>query len=244
MPTILEALSQLDPQNDDHWTANGSPRMDAIEELIGDSSVTRADVTNAAPEFSREVALAAAAAAPEGEPDPAPEGEGEGEPDPAPEGEGEPDPAPEGEGSGDDEPESEPTSEPEAPASEPEIQASREELEAEREKLTKDMLEAQGAQKEAKKIADDLANQVNNLNRKLDMMNKADPNHGTAGIRAYLKQQNINRMARAAGLTKFIKETGVHPKDVAGATDPKAPIDRAMNARKPARGSVRPNRNG
>jgi len=126
------------------------------------------------------------------------------------------------------------------PSSTPKVKATREELEAKREIVTKDMLEAQSAQEEAKKVADSLANQVNDLNRQLDKLNKADPNHGTAGIRAYLAQQNKNRLARAEGLTRFVEVTGVHPADAAKATNPKAPIDQALSSRKSPRGSTRP----
>lgn len=49
---INEALSQLDPTNDDHWTNDGLPRLDAVSELTG-SQVKRAEVTNANPTFSR-----------------------------------------------------------------------------------------------------------------------------------------------------------------------------------------------
>lgn len=49
---ILEALSQLDTDNNDHWTADGAPRMDVVEQILGEN-VSRADVTKAAPKFSR-----------------------------------------------------------------------------------------------------------------------------------------------------------------------------------------------
>lgn len=55
---ILEALSQLDPLNDDHWTSDGAPRMDAVEHIVGDRSITRKDIVNAAPDFNREKASA------------------------------------------------------------------------------------------------------------------------------------------------------------------------------------------
>jgi len=44
---ILEALKALDPKNDDHWTADGLPRLDVVK------AGTRAVVTKAAPNFSR-----------------------------------------------------------------------------------------------------------------------------------------------------------------------------------------------
>ena len=52
---ILEAVRSLDPNNDEHWTADGLPRLDAVENLLG-SDVNRKAVTNAAPDYSRSVA--------------------------------------------------------------------------------------------------------------------------------------------------------------------------------------------
>jgi len=49
---ILAAVTQLDPANDEHWTADGQPRLDAVENLLG-SDTSRKAVTNAAPEFTR-----------------------------------------------------------------------------------------------------------------------------------------------------------------------------------------------
>jgi hypothetical protein len=50
---IREALSQLDTLNDDHWTSDGSPKIDAVKELLG-HPVTRQEIINMAPHFSRE----------------------------------------------------------------------------------------------------------------------------------------------------------------------------------------------
>jgi len=52
---IAEAISILDHNDDELWTADGLPRMDVIENLIGDASIIRKDVTDADPEFCREV---------------------------------------------------------------------------------------------------------------------------------------------------------------------------------------------
>jgi len=50
---IREALSQLDGMDDAHWTADGAPATSAVSDLVG-SKVTRAQITDAAPKFSRE----------------------------------------------------------------------------------------------------------------------------------------------------------------------------------------------
>ena len=50
---IREALALLDPSDDSHWTGQGLPAMDVVRELVGEP-VTRGQVKEAAPEFSRE----------------------------------------------------------------------------------------------------------------------------------------------------------------------------------------------
>ena len=50
---IASAVESLDPDNDEHWTQPGLPRVDAVEQIMGDSSVTRQEITAVAPEFYR-----------------------------------------------------------------------------------------------------------------------------------------------------------------------------------------------
>lgn len=52
--TLLAALASLDVQNDAHWTADGSPRLETVRALAADASVSREAVTSAAPQFCRE----------------------------------------------------------------------------------------------------------------------------------------------------------------------------------------------
>lgn len=49
---ILEALLALDPDNEDHWTADGLPKVDIISNLVGET-VTRQQITQAKPGFSK-----------------------------------------------------------------------------------------------------------------------------------------------------------------------------------------------
>jgi hypothetical protein len=56
---IKAALVGLDPKNDDIWTSSGQPLVDAVRKAVGDDTITRQDITNADPTFSREAALAA-----------------------------------------------------------------------------------------------------------------------------------------------------------------------------------------
>ncbi len=61
---IKQALAKLDVNNDNHWTAEGQPRIDTVKMLASDQTITRDDITKASPEFTRESATAALAQAP------------------------------------------------------------------------------------------------------------------------------------------------------------------------------------
>lgn len=236
---ILQALSRLDPDNDEHWTTDGSPRMSAVGALIDSDTVTRADVTNAAPSFTRETSRAHAAYDSEDieedqDTEEAATVAQDLDPDIAAE-------APEVDVTTPSEPDTDTDTAP--PSPEParaEPVGEMEGLQAELEERTAQMLEAQHMLELVKKDADRLSNEVNDLNSRIGMLQRSDPNHDTAGIRAYIHRQNLNRVNRAKALQRVIKSTGAHPADIASAVDPRAPIDRAMATRKPARGSKRP----
>lgn len=53
---IVEALLKLDVKNDNHWTADGLPRLDTVKMLASDQALTRDSVAAAAPGFSRATA--------------------------------------------------------------------------------------------------------------------------------------------------------------------------------------------
>jgi len=63
---ILAALGKLDPQNDDHWTGDGLPRIDKL----GIQGLKRADITAAAPQFTRDNPTFEIADPNAGQPDP------------------------------------------------------------------------------------------------------------------------------------------------------------------------------
>lgn len=52
MTTLRQALKLLDPQNDDHWTAAGLPKMEAVEAMTGQAH-TREEVEQVAPDLRR-----------------------------------------------------------------------------------------------------------------------------------------------------------------------------------------------
>jgi hypothetical protein len=51
--SILQVLEMLDPKVDDHWTKDGLPALAFVKTAMGDQDITRKQVTDAAPEFSR-----------------------------------------------------------------------------------------------------------------------------------------------------------------------------------------------
>lgn len=53
---IIDALKKLDPSNDNHWTADGLPRLDTVKMLSGDQSLTRDSIVAVAPGFARATA--------------------------------------------------------------------------------------------------------------------------------------------------------------------------------------------
>ena len=57
MSKILEALGKLDRTNENHWTADGLPRIETVRMLAGDQTITREQITAEAPDFSRSAAV-------------------------------------------------------------------------------------------------------------------------------------------------------------------------------------------
>lgn len=55
MKTLEQAIASLDPRDDEHWTMDGLPRIDALVEMTG-MDVKRKDVTDRAPELTRDSA--------------------------------------------------------------------------------------------------------------------------------------------------------------------------------------------
>lgn len=53
---ILDALKALDVANDNHWTADGLPRLDTVKMLAADPTLSREAVDTAAPGFTRTTA--------------------------------------------------------------------------------------------------------------------------------------------------------------------------------------------
>lgn len=58
--TLAEVIQDLDPANEDHWSARGLPAVEAVSKLFG-KDVSRADIEAAAPDYTRAAAKAAKA---------------------------------------------------------------------------------------------------------------------------------------------------------------------------------------
>lgn len=54
MSAIKEALAKLDPANENHWTSDGLPRIEAVRLLAADQSITRDMITAESPGFKRD----------------------------------------------------------------------------------------------------------------------------------------------------------------------------------------------
>ena len=46
MKTLIEALLELDPDNPNHWTSDGLPKVDALRFATANPSLTRDDITH------------------------------------------------------------------------------------------------------------------------------------------------------------------------------------------------------
>ena len=52
---LVTAIEKLDPKNEDHWTQQGKPAIEAVSKFYGSSNLTRADIEAAKPDFRRTV---------------------------------------------------------------------------------------------------------------------------------------------------------------------------------------------
>ncbi len=247
---IVDALANLEPSDDSHWTDNGLPRMDMLQKLTNTPDLTRKQVTDAAPDFTRASAQArdAEVETPETESVEAP-AEAPEAPETTPEVMVEatdPDPGTFGDGSPGVEHAGHDAEAPEAPeAVEPEVvtapaQTELEALQASLAVHTEAMNEADKIKSAANKSAKASSDQVNVLTSKIAAIVKLDPHAATAGIRDYIKQSNKTRMNRALAAQQFMGDSKAKFADVVKAVEVFSPLDKAMRGRKQARGSQRP----
>ncbi len=251
---IKEALAKLDSADDNHWTNDGMPRMDVLQKLTESPDLSRTEVTNAAPDFSRASVIAAEAPAPSTEEDNV-------EASAAPSEASSPPEAPAEVMVEAAEPAAEPdvvameatpeqmamvatdlseiaASAPEKPVSAPETKL--EALQAALAVHTDAMNAADGIKKDAVKAFLEASDQVNALNRQIETIEKADPHAATAGIRDYIAMQNKIRLDKAGRAAAFLGNSGAKPGDIAKALEVRSALDKAHLGRKAPRGTVRP----
>lgn len=53
LASLAQALSKLDPLNDNHWTQDGLPRLDTLKMLTGDQTLTRDAIASQFPDYKR-----------------------------------------------------------------------------------------------------------------------------------------------------------------------------------------------
>ena len=261
---IKEALAALDPSNDKHWTGDGMPRMDVLQKLTQTPELSRTEVTNAAPDFSRASVLAAETPETPTEDSDVEASTESDETAPAAEA------VTEVQTGGDFEipaggdvmveasqpdvvaleatPGETVTVTPVTPeiatqAPETAVPAPATKLEALQAALavhTEAMNTANAVKEDADKALKASSDQVNALNRQIDAVVRSDPHAATAGIRDYIAMQNKIRADRAMKAHRFMGTTGAKPGDVAKVLEVRSPLDKAFAGRKAPRGSVRP----
>lgn len=237
---ITDALKKLDVTNDDHWTKAKEPAMVVLEELTGNKSLTREQVTAAAEGFTRDTApgywMNAPAANPweGGEPEAqdAPQEEAAAQED-SPREDGAPE---DGSGSGEPGPsdgETEQTEMEDDSDGEDEVEALAEALRAQEETVAELRVIQDAATKDveaAVAVADGILEQLEALRPK---------NSNTQTIGAYLHAQKMTLQERGERQKKLV-EAGVNLSDMIKGVSP-SPVDQAM-ARKTGRGGHRPTR--
>lgn len=230
---ILEALSQLDPLNDDHWTTDGAPRMDAIEAIVGDKSITRKDIVNAAPDFNREKA----SQPPEDDEQSGDQGEAQEN---QTNGESSQEQQPNPDDDEDEDDENEPQGELEIPTGQTEAEfiqwmltLKANDLESLEETLKEQINQLAQGIEQAKDLIIKTRRAVTATRQRIQQIVPGSTNQDA--INDFIKAQNAARAAKVARRNEILK--GVKADEL----DPRAPIDAAM-ARKTKRGTQRPTR--
>ena len=232
---IVEALLKLDVKNDNHWTADGLPRLDTVKMLASDQTLTRDSVAAAAPGFSRTTATGYTAPSAEQQ---APQAQGQG-------------------GSGEQQQQS---AAPAAPQTAPQTsqatesdqraddldagQAEQPKMEGSAGVATDDIAALEAALAEQEELVSKIRAHKVDVDKAFEearakedelrvKLEEARPQRSTGNdIQDYLAAQRKNLEARAAR-QQLIRESGINLKELA--SNLKAPID-AARARRNTRG--------
>jgi len=226
--SIADAVGKLDPANDEHWTEDGLPRVDAVTKLVG-RPVVRREVTEAAPKATR------AAAQPEAPPAP---------PQPPPPQPGPPalPPAPAAASFLADDVDAAAVS----PAGDDVLELPRNEVYKSLDLVERAMAEIDRRALVLARRRDRVMAGLNDLSRQtayLEAAKNALERNGAqskdSGVRAYLDRQKTVRLERARRAQRFI-EAGTTPGDVVAQLANKSRLDAVMGQRRPGMGGTRP----
>lgn len=228
---LEQALTLLDPANDDHWTHDGLPLVDVLRDLTDDQSLSRKTITNSAPDLTR--AKVKAFADGEDELDESPiepiEVEVEPEIEVAPI---EPDLSPAEHEDG------VPVDVFTLPIHE--VLADRELTDIAIQQMA-EMIDEGNASVKAMKEELAQLNAKNELLKRAALLHSRNRpnNERRSDIQRYLEGQNAARAKRAERAQRFI-DAGTTAQDVAEQLSSKSKLDASMATRKAARGSQRP----
>ena len=216
---ITQALAQLDPANESQWTSDGLPRVEAVVELVG-HDVTRKQITDAAPTFSRSVPVPGGSdtAPQEQEPEFVPGPPIDYVPDDADVGKV----APQDDACG---------MTPEAITRAGPVVIDRLLAEFERQAVV-----LARRREQATKALKELGMRSAFFNKIKDRLPQKKDDKS---VQAYLAKQKEVRAERAEKAKAFV-EAGTTPQAVMDVVDSRAKIDKAMAGRKPGRGATRP----
>lgn len=209
---IVKALQQLDPKNDDHWTNDGLPRLDAIK---GVSGIKREDVTAAAPHFTKDNPVFEAPKADGGE---STSGQGD---DAAPSPQGDEQQAQDDEqGAGEQGSDDEQQAQDEADDELEELPAELDEAEAAVQEAKAKLAELQEQRDAAQKVVDDAQAEHDRLVEIRDSQRR--PHQDMEDRMAFIKRQAQMRAERAGASAEILKGLNVDK------LDPRSPLDRSM----------------
>lgn len=235
---IKQALGQLDPHDPDHWTGDGLPRIDVMRKLTGVAKLTRQEITNGDPAFTRGGGVTPAVPVTSEDPElndhaededakAEPEAEAEAEvDDPQPVVVKDPTPA-------------DLDDELVLSLSPKEAMASYDMAVRYTQAVANRCNDLAGARSKIDKEMTDLGRRSDLVSRVIERMKSYPKHHDTSEIRRYLDAQAEARAKRAKAAKQFIQQ-GTSVKDVVELLTIGSKLDRAMKQRKPERGSTRP----
>lgn len=215
---IAAALAKLDVANDNHWTAEGLPRVETVRMLASDPSIQRETISTEFPDFTR--ATASGAAQQSSQPPAPPEAPAAPQPPAPPAAPTQPDAA------------APAAAAPDTAVLQPQEQApaapAAASLKEQLEEAQKHLEEIRVGKRRVDQMFADQQNLVDKLQTELDRERQKNSKHETTHvIQGYLAAQQAEREKRGEAWAKF-DATGVKIEDI---LPRKAPIDAMLAQR-------------